>query len=131
MYKSSFPWHTEDADLYSINYLHFGAPKFWYAVPPEYGTRLEGVAQGILHCFNLKTKNAATFFVVGYFQPLYKQCHAFLRHKTTVLSPTLLRHYSIPYNKVLQFPGEFIITFPYAYHAGFNCGFNCAESTNL
>ena len=30
-----------------------------------------------------------------------------------------------------QYKNEFIITFPYGYHAGYNHGFNCAESTNF
>lgn len=33
--------------------------------------------------------------------------------------------------KITQEAGEFMVTFPYAYHAGFNHGFNCAESTNF
>lgn len=33
--------------------------------------------------------------------------------------------------QVLQEAGQFIVTFPFGYHAGFNHGFNCAESTNF
>uniref|UniRef100_A0A8C0ET67 [histone H3]-trimethyl-L-lysine(9) demethylase n=1 Tax=Bubo bubo TaxID=30461 RepID=A0A8C0ET67_BUBBB len=112
MWKTTFPWHTEDMDLYSINYLHFGEPKSWYAVPPEHGKRLERLAQ-------------------GFFPSSSEGCDAFLRHKMTLISPSILKKYGIPFDKVTQEAGEFMITFPYGYHAGFNHGFNCAESTNF
>nr|XP_061797327.1 lysine-specific demethylase 4A-like [Nerophis lumbriciformis] len=112
MWKTTFAWHTEDMDLYSINYLHFGEPKSWYCVPPEHGRRFERLAQ-------------------GFFSGSAQSCEAFLRHKMTLISPSILKKYGIPFEKITQDAGEFMITFPYAYHAGFNHGFNCAESTNF
>ncbi|XP_045905600.1 lysine-specific demethylase 4B isoform X1 [Micropterus dolomieu] len=112
MWKTTFAWHTEDMDLYSINYLHFGQPKSWYSVPPEHGKRLERLAQ-------------------GFFPGSSQGCDAFLRHKMTLISPSILKKYGIPFDRITQNEGEFMITFPYGYHAGFNHGFNCAESTNF
>lgn len=112
MWKTTFAWHTEDMDLYSINYLHFGQPKSWYTVPPEHGKRLERLAQ-------------------GFFPGSSQGCDAFLRHKMTLISPSILKKYGIPFDRITQNEGEFMITFPYGYHAGFNHGFNCAESTNF
>jgi len=36
----------------------------------------------------------------GFFPSSAKTCPAFLRHKMTVISPAILRQYSIPFNKV-------------------------------
>lgn len=112
MWKTTFAWHTEDMDLYSINYLHMGEPKTWYCVPPVYGRKLEKMAN-------------------GYFPASHKSCNAYLRHKMTLISPQILKQHKIPYNKITQEAGEIMITFPYGYHSGFNHGFNCAESTNF
>ena len=41
MWKASFAWHLEDVDLYSINYIHFGAPKQWYSISQKYARKFE------------------------------------------------------------------------------------------
>lgn len=106
MWKADFAWHTEDMDLYSINYVHMGAPKFWYGIPPAYGRRFERLAASmsplsvlsILIQFSYSTKFC--LLNAGFFPALAKQCPAFLRHKMTVIAPSVLKKYGIPYDKV-------------------------------
>ncbi|EAU83432.2 specific transcriptional repressor [Coprinopsis cinerea okayama7 len=112
MWRATFAWHVEDMDLYSINYIHFGAPKFWYAVPQARANTLEHAMR-------------------NYFPKDTSQCPQFLRHKSFLASPTLLAKSSCRPNHLVQHAGEFVITYPRGYHAGFNLGFNCAESVNF
>ncbi|KAF9242788.1 JmjC domain, hydroxylase-domain-containing protein [Melanogaster broomeanus] len=112
MWRATFAWHVEDMDLFSINYIHFGAPKFWYAVPQGRAAALESTMK-------------------GYFPKDTSQCPQFLRHKSFLASPTLLAQSSCRPNFLVQREQEFVITYPRGYHAGFNLGFNCAESVNF
>lgn len=112
MYGATFAWHVEDMDLFSINYIHFGAPKFWYAVPQRHADRFEHT-------------------LAGYFPQDAQRCDQFLRHKSFTMSPTQLAYDKIPVNMLVHNQGEYVITYPRGYHAGFNMGFNCAESINF
>uniref|UniRef100_A0A8C9K7X4 Lysine demethylase 4B n=1 Tax=Panthera tigris altaica TaxID=74533 RepID=A0A8C9K7X4_PANTA len=76
-------------------------------------------------------KRSSHRILARFFPGSSQGCDAFLRHKMTLISPIILKKYGIPFSRITQEAGEFMITFPYGYHAGFNHGFNCAESTNF
>lgn len=112
LWKASFAWHLEDQDLYSINYIHFGAPKQWYSIPQEDSEKF----------YN---------FMKEQFPEDSKNCAEFLRHKMFLVSPKLLQSNGIRCNHIVHRQQEFIVTYPYGYHAGFNYGYNIAESVNF
>uniref|UniRef100_A0A7S3L0Y8 JmjC domain-containing protein n=1 Tax=Amphora coffeiformis TaxID=265554 RepID=A0A7S3L0Y8_9STRA len=115
MWGSVFCAHTEDMNLLSINYLHAGAPKVWYAIAPGPDSqRFESLC-------------ASSFAGT----PSTKGCKDFLRHKRSLLSPKVLLKAGIKFTTAIQRPGDAIITFPAGYHFGFNSGFNVAEATNF
>lgn len=98
---------------HSINYLHFGEPKHWYGISPENAPRFEKVAKSA-------------------FPAEFRNCAENMRHKTTLMSPHIIyKQNGVPVHKLVQKPGEFVITAPQAYHSGFNYGFNCAEAVNF
>ncbi len=109
---SCFCWHVEDHWSYSINYLHFGEAKTWYGVSGRDADKFESVM-----------KSSAS--------ELFKKSPDLLHHLVTIMDPKFLQANGVPIYKVFQETGEFVITFPRAYHAGFNQGFNFAEAVNF
>lgn len=119
MLFSMFAWHVEDHFLYSINYHHCGAAKTWYGIPGHAAPDFEKVAQEYVYkreIFSTEGEDAAFDMLMG---------------KTTMFPPNILLEHHVPVYKAVQNPGEFIITFPRAYHAGFSHGFNCGEAVNF
>ncbi|XP_034028872.1 lysine-specific demethylase 5C isoform X2 [Thalassophryne amazonica] len=112
MVFSAFCWHIEDHWSYSINYLHWGEPKTWYGVPSMAAEHLEEVMK----------KLTPELFE---FQP------DLLHQLVTIMNPNILMAHGVPVVRTNQCAGEFVITFPRAYHSGFNQGYNFAEAVNF
>ncbi|KAF9600302.1 hypothetical protein IFM89_005888 [Coptis chinensis] len=104
MLFSWFAWHVEDHDLHSLNYMHMGAAKTWYGVPRDAAFAFQEVVR--VHGYG------------GDFNPLVT--FATLGEKTTVMSPEVLVGGGLPCCRLVQNVGEFVVTFPGAYHSGFS-----------
>lgn len=115
MMFSWFAWHVEDHDLHSLNYLHMGAGKTWYGVPKDAAMAFEEVVR--VHGYGEELNPLVTFSTLG--------------EKTTVMSPEVFVRAGIPCCRLVQNPGDFVITFPGAYHSGFSHGFNFGEASNI
>jgi len=103
MMFSTFCWHNEDHYCYSINYQHFGATKTWYGIPGSDAEKFEAAM-----------RNAVP--------ELFETQPDLLFQLVTMLSPERLVEEGVKVYAVDQRPNQFVITFPQAYHAGFNHG---------
>lgn len=92
--------------------MHKGAGKIWYAIPPHERTKFEKVA---------KQKRAE----------LLKEDPNFLLNINSMINPGYLAENGVTVYSTWQKPGEFILTFPASYHAGFSPGFNVGEAVNF
>uniref|UniRef100_A0A3Q2QFB2 [histone H3]-trimethyl-L-lysine(4) demethylase n=1 Tax=Fundulus heteroclitus TaxID=8078 RepID=A0A3Q2QFB2_FUNHE len=109
---SSFCWHIEDHWSYSINFLHWGEPKTWYGVPASAAEKLEAVMKKLA-------------------PELFDSQPDLLHQLVTIMNPNVLMDHGVPVYRTNQCAGEFVVTFPRAYHSGFNQGYNFAEAVNF
>ncbi|XP_029843134.3 lysine-specific demethylase 5A isoform X4 [Ixodes scapularis] len=109
---ATFCWHNEDHWSYSINYLHWGEPKTWYGVPG-----------GKAEVFEAAMRSAAP--------ELFHAQPDLLHQLVTIMNPNILQASGVPIYRTDQSAGEFVVTFPRSYHAGFNQGYNFAEAVNF
>ncbi len=107
-----FALHVEDSHLYSLNYLHAGAPKFWVVIHPHDAERLE---KRLLDQHYAKPSDP---------------CSQFVRHMSAWVPVALLDLWDLRYTTVEQRPGDLVVTAPGAYHQGWNGGWNVAEAVN-
>ena len=98
--------------LQSINCSHYGKLKLWYSVPESNRERFDRA---------VKDKCAL----------LFKKDPNILFDVTTMVSPAYLLSQGVRICKTLQRPGEFIVTYPGAYHGGFSTGLNIGEAVNF
>jgi histone demethylase JARID1 len=112
MIFSTFCWHNEDHYSYSANYQHFGSTKTWYGIPGEDADKFEqAMREAVPELF--ETQPDLLFQLV------------------TLLTPEQLKKAGVRVYALDQRAGQFVVTFPQAYHAGFNHGFNFNEAVNF
>ncbi len=108
---TGFPMAVEGYGAYSITYLHAGAPKIWYIIKPDNFRHVEEFV--FVH-----RQNKAD---------IIPPCGQFVRHESFYMDEKTLAA-GVDFTRVTQNPGEIIVTFPFAYHQGYDAGPNIAET---
>ncbi|KAH8413971.1 hypothetical protein KR009_009427 [Drosophila setifemur] len=109
-------WNLNNLPLLEDSILgHINAdikPKTWYGVPGSCAEQFEETM-----------KQAAP--------ELFSSQPDLLHQLVTIMNPNILMNNRVPVFRTDQHAGEFVITFPRSYHAGFNQGYNFAEAVNI
>ncbi|ETE71964.1 Lysine-specific demethylase 5A [Ophiophagus hannah] len=93
-------------------YVGMGEPKTWYGVPSHAAEQLEEVMRELA-------------------PELFETQPDLLHQLVTIMNPNILMEHGVPVYRTNQCAGEFVVTFPRAYHSGFNQGYNFAEAVNF
>ncbi|OXB72276.1 UNVERIFIED_CONTAM: hypothetical protein H355_003809 [Colinus virginianus] len=100
------------ADICGMKLPWLGEPKTWYGAPGYAAEQLEDVMKKLA-------------------PELFESQPDLLHQLVTIMNPNTLMAHGVPVYRTNQCAGEFVITFPRAYHSGFNQGFNFAEAVNF
>jgi hypothetical protein len=112
MLYSTFCWHVEDLFLYSLNYMHYGAAKIWYGIPESEKAKMDR-------------------FIKNKYKKFVEDDPSFVHRLILLVDPQELLRNNITVYKLIQHPGEMVVTFPKGYHCGFSTGFNISEAVNF
>lgn len=123
---SPFGLEMTNHAAYSLNYLHRGAPKRWIIIEPDAHKKLEELLYPHVEAAEDRIVNLPSGF---YKPPTHPpRCDRFLAHQPLYVPKDVLYLRSIPYTELVQYEGEMVITFPFAYYQGFSAGPNLAET---
>ncbi|RAL43457.1 hypothetical protein DM860_012598 [Cuscuta australis] len=109
-FSSTF-WKIEKHHLYSLCYMHLGAPRIWYVIPQQY-------------CFKFEE-------IVKKHIPESSKHPWLLLNIATQISLSTLISEGIPVYRCLQHPKEFVLVLPGSYYSQLDSGFNCSEAVNF
>ncbi|ORY26874.1 PLU-1-like protein-domain-containing protein [Naematelia encephala] len=112
MMFSTFCWHNEDHYTYSVNYEYWGETKTWYGISAADAEKFEEAMRAEA-------------------PELFEQQPGLLFQLVTMMNPGRLKELGVNVVACDQRPNEFVITFPKAYHCGFNHGINLNEAVNF
>lgn len=97
----------------SLNYMHEGCTKTWYAMPMRCVAALERAVYE--EALPEKARHAL----------------GLLMHKAVVVEPHFLQKRGVKVYRAQQRAGDLILTGPRCYHSGFSHGFNLGEAINV
>ncbi|KAI5812415.1 JmjC domain, hydroxylase-domain-containing protein [Pyronema omphalodes] len=106
-----FALHQEDYCALSLNYHHAGAPKVWRITSPLDFALVEDLVKHTCET-----------------PPEVKACSQHVRHESLFVSRGAFQMHGVRSILVRQQQGEMVITWPLAYHQGWNEGGNICEA---
>ena len=111
-----FPLQMNKHAAYSLNYHHSGAPRTVTVTLPEYHAKVEQIVYD--------TQSSGTLSSRPQEPPT---CSQFVEHQHLFVPCSTLSSHDIEYTRAVQYQGEMVITFPYAYHQVYSSGPNITE----